>query len=188
MVILFECVKNFENLLFPLILYCSLLFVNNRTMGFPKIDNGTMITIFFFNFQIKHQIQYADQFSGPPDNFYRNYGPLFMEPILAKMTSFWPKMASQRRRGKSVKSENCHANMVYGYIHEYKHQNSIQYIVPEKKWGGHNAPPMPGGHSKSPCKVGLRQQTARMFPYCDIYNLYIKTSDLLPPLLGQVLT
>ena len=35
--------------------------------------------------------------------------------------------------GKSVKSENRHANMVYGYIHEYKHQNSIQYTVPEKK-------------------------------------------------------
>ena len=45
-----------------------------------------------------------------------------------------------------MKSENCHANMVYGYIHEYKHQNSIQYIVPEKK-----EPPISG-----PFEVGLK--------------------------------
>ena len=44
--------KNFENLLFSLIFYCSLLFANNRTMGFPKIDKGTLTTIFFFDFQI----------------------------------------------------------------------------------------------------------------------------------------
>ena len=49
-VIVFECAKEFENLLFPLIFYCSLLIVNNRAMGFPKLDKVALITIFFFNF------------------------------------------------------------------------------------------------------------------------------------------
>ena len=150
--------KNFENLLFLLIFYCSLLFVNNRTMGFPKNRQKNIYYDNFLRFlDFRHQKQYADQFSGPPDHFYRNYGPWFIEPILAKMTSFWQKMTSQRRRGKSVKSENCHANMVYGYIHEYKHQNSIQYIVPRKNRGP-LSPPMSGRHAKGPCEVGLTRE------------------------------
>ena len=47
MVILFECVQKFHKSIVPTDFQ---LFVNNRTMGFPKIDKGTMITIFSFNF------------------------------------------------------------------------------------------------------------------------------------------
>ena len=61
------CAKSFENLLFPLIFYCSLLFVYNRTMGFPKVDKGTLITILFQFLDFRHQNKYAGQFSGSPD-------------------------------------------------------------------------------------------------------------------------
>ena len=95
MVIVFECAKKIRNLLFPLFFYCSLLFVNKRTIGILKVHKGKLITIFFFIFlDFTHQKEHADQFSGPPSHFYRNYGPLFIEPKLAKMTSFWPKMTS----------------------------------------------------------------------------------------------
>ena len=40
---------NFKNLLFLLFFYCSPLFVNNRTIGFLKIDNEKVITEFLFN-------------------------------------------------------------------------------------------------------------------------------------------
>ena len=142
MVILFECCKKFQKSIVPIdfllfSIVCKLQ--NNGISKNRQRNNDYDIFLRFLDF--RRQNQYADQFSGPRDYFYRNYGPLFIEPILAKMTSFQPKMTSQRRRGKLVKSENCHANMVYGCIHEYKHQNSIQYIVSEKKQGGYNGPP-----------------------------------------------
>ena len=62
MVILFECLQKISKIYCSFfIFYCSLLFVNNRTMGFPKIDKGTLITIFFLDF------------SGRP-NFFFEYG------------------------------------------------------------------------------------------------------------------
>ena len=58
MVIIFECVQKNSNIYcshwFSIALYCSLLFfycsLLFRTIGFPKIDKGTLITIFFFDF------------------------------------------------------------------------------------------------------------------------------------------
>ena len=40
------CAKKFKNLLFLLFFYCSLLF-NNWSIRFQKIDQGTLVTIFF---------------------------------------------------------------------------------------------------------------------------------------------
>ena len=132
-------------------------------MGFPKIDKGTMITIFFFDFQIFGiKTSMLTNFRVHPTIFYRNYGPLFMEPILAKMTSFWPKMTSQRRRGE-IGLKSLKIAMQTWFMGIYMNINSktpynIQF---PRKNGGGSHPPMSGRHAKGPCEVGL------IIQYCD---------------------
>ena len=126
-------------------------------MGFPKIDKGTMIMIFFFNFQsLGIKTSMLTNIQVHPTIFTETMALCLQSLYFGQYDGILAKNDVIAPQGKSVKSKNCHVLMVYGYIHEYKHQNSIQCIVPEKKQGGDNAPPMPGGHSKGPCKVGLR--------------------------------
>ena len=42
--------RKFQKSIIPIVFYCSQLFVNNRTMGFLKIDKGTPRAEFLFHF------------------------------------------------------------------------------------------------------------------------------------------
>ena len=52
MMVLFHCVGKISKIYCLHFFYCSLLFENNKTMGFPGIDKGMLIALFLFVFWI----------------------------------------------------------------------------------------------------------------------------------------
>ena len=87
-IVLFDCAnKKKQKCIVPIVFYCSLLFVNNRTIGISKNrQRGAGGWCFILFLEINHQNKYSDQVSWSYLHFYGNYrGVVFW----SKMTSFF---------------------------------------------------------------------------------------------------